>query len=165
MSCWCLRNENLLIAILRVKEVVASWNILITPMLILILLSLITSGIFIWPGSESTDDWIEKLLLAFDFFSFFLSLFLSHQLHICVSLHLNPFCHCSFSAVPQLGGTRRAPASVLAAGQPGQQQCSGHQLPSLSERHICGGQNAPTRGQVWHLQRSHGEAPGARSHL
>jgi len=59
---------------------------------------------------------------------------------------------CRFRAVPQFSGTRRTSASVLPTGQPGQQQRSGHQLPGLSERHICGGQNAPACGEVQHLQ-------------
>lgn len=66
-----------------------------------------------------------------------------------------------FGAVPQLGGTRWASTTLLTAGQPRQQQRSGHQLPGLSERHICGGQDAPACGEVQHLQRSYGESCGS----
>lgn len=64
-------------------------------------------------------------------------------------------------AFPHLGGARGASAAILPAGQPGQRQRSRRQLPGLSERHICGGQDAPACGQVRHMQRGHRESKAA----
>lgn len=63
--------------------------------------------------------------------------------------------------IPHLGGARWASTAILAAGQPGQRQRSCHQLSGLSERHICGGQDAPACGQVRHMQRGHRESKAA----
>lgn len=96
-----------------------------------------------------------KCSLSFDF----RELFCRWSLNTASSKLLFPGCPLSrFGTVPQLTGTRRAPAPLLPSGQPGQQQRSRHQLPGLPKHHISGGQDTPACGQVQFMQRSYGES-------
>lgn len=85
----------------------------------------------------------------------------SHAVHLFGSFLFACLSVFRSAAVPYLSGSTWASTPLLPAGQPGQQQRSSHQLSGLSQRHICGGQDAPTCGEVRHMQRSHRESKAA----
>lgn len=116
-----------------------------------------------WPLQINPDVWVCRSQVVILFDLTYMSYMSFHVSRYASLLALFFKCLSAFRSgiIPHLGGARRASSAILAAGQPGQQQRSSHQLSGLSERHICGGQDAPACGQVQHMQRGHRESKAA----